>query len=97
MPAAARILDPTSHPGLISAPMTLAGPGIVSIAGQIAAAVGDVHTCAFPQPAGPHPPNTIAKGSTTVTIGGRPAARVGDLTVCGAKIVSGAFKVMIGG
>lgn len=97
MPAAARILDPTSHPGLVSAPMAPAGPGIVTIGGQIAAAVGDIHTCAFPPPAGPHPPNTIAKGSTTVTIGGRPAARVGDLTACGAVVISGAFNVRIGG
>ncbi|MGH8603190.1 MAG: PAAR domain-containing protein [Gammaproteobacteria bacterium] len=99
MPAAARILDPTSHSWLISAPVVPVGSGIpvVTIGGQIAAAVGDIHACAFPPPAGPHPSNTIAKGSTTVTIGGRPAARVGDLTACGAAIVSGAFNVMIGG
>ena len=100
MPAAARILDPTSHPGLISGPAVPAAPGmpIVTIAGQMAAAVGDIHACAFPPPAGPHPPpNTIAKGSSSVTIGGRPAARMGDLTSCGAVIVAGAFNVMIGG
>ena len=93
MPAAARILDPTSHPGVIS------GPGIfmVTIGGQIASVTGDTHTCAFPSPAGPHPPNTVVKGSTTVTIAGRPAARAGDLTACGASIVSGALNVFIGG
>lgn len=93
MPAAARVLDPTSHQGAIS------GPGIttVTIGGQIASVKGDIHTCAFPPPAGPHPPNTIIKGSSTVTIGGRPAARVGDLTACGATIISGAINVSIGG
>ena len=43
----------------------------------------------MPPPAGPHPPNTIVKGSTTVLIGGQPAARIGDSTGCGATIVGG--------
>jgi uncharacterized Zn-binding protein involved in type VI secretion len=77
----------------------ITGPGAanVLIAGLPAAVQGDVHTCAFPPPAGPHPPNPIALASLTVLIGGRPAARLGDLTACGATIVTGAPNVLIGG
>lgn len=93
MPKAARVLDATAHPG------TLAGPGVpsVTIEGMFAAVQGDVHICALPPLAGPHPPNTIAGGSKTVSIGGRPAARIGDLTGCGAPITSAAATVYIGG
>jgi uncharacterized Zn-binding protein involved in type VI secretion len=92
MPAAARLGDPTSHPGTISGP----GVATVLIAGQPAAAVGDMHACSFPPPP-PHPPTAIVTGSATVLIGGRPAARVGDTAACGATIVSGAWTVEIGG
>ena len=93
MPPAARILDPTGHPGVVT------GPGVptVLIGGLPAAVVGDTHTCAFPPPAGPHPPTPIAMGSFTVLIGGRPAARLGDLAGCGAPIVFGLPTVLIGG
>jgi uncharacterized Zn-binding protein involved in type VI secretion len=92
MPPAARISDPTGHPGII------AGPGVptVLIGGLPAAVLGDTHTCAFPPPPS-HPPTPIAKGSVTVLIGGRPAARVGDFSGCGAPIIVGAFNVLIGG
>jgi len=93
MPPAARITDPTGHPGLIT------GPGVpnVLIGGLPAAVVGDIHTCTMPPLAGPHPPSPIAKGSATVLIGGRPAARLGDLSGCGAPIVMGFPTVLIGG
>ena len=93
MPPAARVTDPTGHPGLI------AGPGVVNvlIGGLPAAVLGDQHACTMPPAAGPHPPTPIATGSFTVLIGGRPAARVGDVSGCGAPIVSGCFTVMIGG
>jgi uncharacterized Zn-binding protein involved in type VI secretion len=92
MPPAARVTDPTGHPGIIS------GPGVptVLIAGAPAAVIGDTHTCSFPPPAGPHPPTPIATGSFTVLIGGRPAARLGDITGCGAPIIAGAMNVLIG-
>jgi uncharacterized Zn-binding protein involved in type VI secretion len=92
MPPAARLGDPTGHPGVIT------GPGVptVLIGGLPAAVMGDTHTCAFPPPA-VHPPTPIAKGSVTVLIGGRPAARMGDFAGCGAPIVAGAFNVLIGG
>jgi uncharacterized Zn-binding protein involved in type VI secretion len=93
MPPAARITDPSGHPGVIT------GPGVptVLIGGLPAAVVGDVHTCSFPPPAGPHPPTPIVKGSFTVLIGGRPAARLGDLSGCGAPIIFGLPTVLIGG
>ena len=93
MPPAARIGDPTGHPGVI------VGPGVptVLIAGQPAAVMGDNHACSFPPPAGPHPGTPIVKGSATVMIGKKPAARLGDMAGCGAPIVAGAFTVMIGG
>ncbi len=94
MPPAARMGDPTGHPGVI------AGPGVptVLIGGKPAATVGTPHTCMFPPPAGPHPPTPIAPpGCPTVLIGGQPAARMGDLSACGAPIVLGEPTVMIGG
>ena len=93
MPFAARVLDPTAHPGLISGP----GVATVLITGLPAAVAGDLHACMFPPPAGPHPSNPIVGGSATVLIGGRPAARMGDMTACGAPIVMGAPTVLIGG
>jgi uncharacterized Zn-binding protein involved in type VI secretion len=93
MPFAARVGDPTGHPGAI------AGPGVptVIIGGMPAAVFGDSHVCSFPPPAGPHPPSTIIKGSVTVLIGGRMAARMGDLAACGAPIILGCPTVEIGG
>jgi len=92
MPAAARLLDPSGHPGVVTGP----GTPTVLIGGMPAATVGDLHTCSFPPPA-VHPPSPIVMGSTTVLIGGKPAARVGDTAGCGAPIVAGEFTVMIGG
>lgn len=93
MPHAARIKDPTSHPGAV------AGPGVptVLIGGRPAAAAGDLHACAMPPKAGPHPPSPFPKGSLTVRIGGRAALRVGDKAGCGAAIVAGERTVLIGG
>ena len=92
MPPAARVGDPTGHPGQV------AGPGVptVLIGGKPAAVTGTLHTCAMPSPAGPHPTSPLGKGSATVFIGGKPAARVGDLAGCGAPIVLGALTVSIG-
>ena len=91
MPAAARVLDPTNHPGVITGP----GAPNVLIGGQPAARVGDLHACAMP-PAGPHPPAPIVVGSATVFIAGLPAARMGDPNGCGAIIVAGCPNVLIG-
>jgi uncharacterized Zn-binding protein involved in type VI secretion len=93
MPPAARITDPSGHPGMIT------GPGVpnVLIGGLPAAVLGDLHTCAMPPLAGPHPPSPLIKGSVTVLIGGRPAVRLGDMSGCGAPIVMGHPTVLIGG
>jgi uncharacterized Zn-binding protein involved in type VI secretion len=93
MPPAARITDPSGHPGIIT------GPGVpnVLIGGLPAAVLGDLHTCAMPPLAGPHPPTPLVKGSVTVLIGGRPAVRLGDVSGCGAPIVMGHPTVLIGG
>jgi len=93
MRPAARVSDPTGHPG------TVAGPGVptVLIGGLPAAVAGDMHACAMPPTAGPHPPNPFPMGSATVLIGARPALRLGDVSGCGAPIIAGAFNVLIGG
>jgi uncharacterized Zn-binding protein involved in type VI secretion len=92
MPPAARVGDPTGHPGVIG------GPGVptVLIGGMPAATVGTPHICSFPSP--PHPPSPLAPpGCPTVLIGGMPAARMGDLAGCGAPIAAGCPTVLIGG
>ena len=93
MPPAARVGDPTTHPGVI------VGPGIpnVLIGGMPASILNDTHACAFPPLAGPHPPNPVILGSATVLVGGQPAARVGDPTGCGATILVGCPNVLFGG
>ncbi|MEU8541333.1 PAAR domain-containing protein [Streptomyces sp. NPDC048717] len=89
--AAARVGDPTAHPGVIGPP----GVPSVLIGGRPAATVGTAHQCQ--SPAG-HPPSVLAPpGSATVLIGGRPAARAGDLSGCGSAVVSGCASVLIGG
>ena len=93
MPPAARVGDPTAHPGVVQ------GPGVpnVLIGGQPVAVAGDIHACAMPSPSGPHPPTPFPKGSLTVLVGGRPVLRMGDVAACGAPIVGGAPNVLIGG
>jgi len=54
MPPAARVGDPTGHPGVISPP----GVPTVLIGGMPAATVGTPHICSFPPPA-VHPPSAI--------------------------------------
>lgn len=92
MPAAARVGDPTAHPGVITGP----GVAAVLIGGMPAAVLGDLHTCSFPGTP-PHPPTPFPLGSKTVLIGGRPALRMGDVSGCGAPIIAGAPTVQIGG
>ncbi|MFC4496794.1 PAAR domain-containing protein [Streptomyces ovatisporus] len=91
MSAAARVGDPTAHPGTIGPP----GVPSVLIGGRPAATVGTSHQCASPAA---HPPGPLAgPGSSSVLIGGRPAARVGDKAGCGAAVTSGCPTVLIGG
>ena len=92
MAAAARMFDPTSHPGLV-----MQGSPNVLIENLPAARATDKHVCLLPPLAGPHPPSPIAKGSATVLINNLPAARQGDTAGCGAPILKGALTVLIGG
>ena len=92
MPAAARLLDPTNHPGAV-----MQGSPNVLINGLPAARVTDQHVCALPPLAGPHPPSTISTGSATVLINNLPAARQLDTVGCGATISGGSPTVQIGG
>ena len=93
MPFAARVGDPTGHPGVITGP----GVALVLIGGMPAAVQGDLHTCAMPPLAGPHPPSPMPLGSITVLIGGRGALRMGDMSGCGAPVVMGFPLVEVGG
>lgn len=90
MPLAARVSDPTNHPGAIGGPGALT----VFIEKMPAARVGDLHTCALSPT--PHPPNKIEQGSMTVYIGKQQAARQFDLCSCGAAIAGCAVTVNIG-
>lgn len=91
MSAAARVGDPTGHPGTIGPP----GVPTVLIGGKPAATVGTSHQCASPAA---HPPSPLAgPGSSSVLIGGKPAARVGDKAGCGAAVTAGCPTVVIGG
>jgi uncharacterized Zn-binding protein involved in type VI secretion len=62
----------------------------VLIGGQPAARVGDILICTGP-------PDSIVKGSATVSIAGMPAARMGDNTAHGGVLVQGFPTVQIGG
>jgi len=93
MPPAARVNDPTAHPGIVEPP----GVPTVLICGLAAAVATGLHQCFMPPPAGPHPPTPFPKGSISVLIGGRAALRMGDVSGCGSPIVSGAPTVEIGG
>ena len=91
MPPAARLGDPTNHPGV------LVGPGAINvlIGGMPSIGMGDMHVCAFPPPA-VRPPTPVVLGSFRVLIGGKPAARLGDMVGCSAQIIMGCFTVEIG-
>ena len=93
MPAAARILDTTTHGG------TIMGPGVatVLIGGMPAAVMGDNHVCSLPPNS--HQPTTsiFPSGSSSVMIGGKPALRISDVCICGAGAAVGEVTVMIGG
>ena len=73
----------------VGGPILSPGCPQVLIQGMPAAQVGNVVTCAGP-------PDSIVKGSGTVTIGKMPAARMLDQTAHGGVIVLGCFTVLIG-
>ena len=86
---------PMSDPGVPPIPHVggpVIGPGVptVLIGKMAASVVGDMAICVGP-------PDTIEKGSMTVTIGGKPAARLGDPTAHGGVVAAGCPTVLIGG
>jgi uncharacterized Zn-binding protein involved in type VI secretion len=89
--------DQTAHGGSI-----VLGFPLVTIGGQPAARMGDMHVCPLLNPGVPPPPHVggpILKGSATVMIGGQPAARMGDPVTCSGppdSIVGGCPTVLIG-
>jgi len=94
MPPAARILDTTTHGGIIVGP----GAATVLIGGMPGAVAGDNHVCPIPPPpAGPHGPTPFPAGSSSVLLEGKPAVRTTDPAACGAMAVLGEPTVMIGG
>lgn len=95
---AARITDmhicPMQTPGIVPIPHVggpIVGPGAatVLIGGLPAAVVGDMCVCIGP-------PDSITKGSSTVTCEGKAAARMGDATAHGGKLLSMCPTVLIG-
>ncbi len=99
MPFAARVGDMHVCPALspavppvphVGGPILPPGVPTVLTLGMPQATVGDMCTCVGP-------PDSIAKGSTTVMVGGKFAARLGDPTAHGGSIVVGAPTVIIGG
>jgi uncharacterized Zn-binding protein involved in type VI secretion len=104
--SAARVSDPVGHvPG--AATGAVAPPGVVNVTieGLPAAVAGGMAACSFVQtgtnPDGPQP---LQGGSASVKISGAPALRAGvlalaagDKAACGAFVLSGAQRVVIGG
>ncbi|MEU9078357.1 PAAR domain-containing protein [Kitasatospora sp. NPDC004745] len=101
MPPAARTGDTTDHGGALTTPP----PGALAvetvlIGGRPAAVAGSLHACVPHVELGPANvvlPDLGAVARGEVLIGGLPAARMGDKTACGARILTGAFTVLIGG
>ena len=77
MPAAARVGDPTGHPGVIGPPGSADRPDRRHAGGHRR----DAAHLLVPAASVPHPPTAIVPpGCPTVLIGGMPAARMGDLS-----------------
>ena len=99
MPPAARIGDATDHGGTLLPPI-IEPPGLLTvlIGGRPPAVVGSVHECVPHVELGPAnlvlPPKGMPR---SVFVAGLPLACLGDDTVCEAKIVTGAFDVIVGG
>ena len=92
MPIAARVGDPTGHPGVVT------GPGRADRADRRDAGGRRRRPAHVQLPAARRRTRRRRSrwAASTVLIGGRPALRVGDMAGCGAPIVMGAPTVMIG-
>jgi uncharacterized Zn-binding protein involved in type VI secretion len=85
MAKAARVTDPTSHGGAITA-----GSPTVKVDGLAVARDGDAISCPI------HGAGTITSGSPVAKADGIAIARVGDSTSCGATISSGSPTTEVG-
>jgi uncharacterized Zn-binding protein involved in type VI secretion len=79
---ASRMSDLTNHPGKV-----IGGSSNVLIEGKAAARIQDPVLCIIPPSVGPHPPNPIVMGRTTILINNRMATTMTDITGCGSKIM----------
>jgi uncharacterized Zn-binding protein involved in type VI secretion len=98
--AAARVGDEIGHvPGTSDGKISPPGVLNVLIEGQHAAVMGGSVACTFRKvtPGPPDGPQPLVGGSATVKIGGANAIRVGDKASCGALVLGGAQRVVIGG
>ena len=82
------VVDPGPKPH-VGGPISGPSAPTVLVGGVPAAVVSDMATCAGP-------PDSLSKGSSTVSAEGRPAARMGDSTAHGGVITSGMATVLIG-
>lgn len=85
MPRDCRIGDITDHGGVI-----VTGAAKMVVEGVPSSRIGDIHMCPL------HGPNPIVTGASKTVVEGARTARIGDLTACGAVIISGASKLIIG-
>ena len=85
MPNDARIGDTSTHGGVI-----ISGASKMIVEGMPTSRVGDLLMCPI------HGPMPLVTGAGKMIVEGVPTSRIGDLAACGAVIVSGAAKLIIG-
>ena len=85
MPQDARVGDAISHGGVI-----VTGAGKMIVEGQQTARIGDIAICSI------HGAQPIVSGSSKMVVENSQTARIGDAIACGAVIVSGAAKLIVG-
>lgn len=83
----ARMGDTSSHGGTI-----ITGALKTFVDGVPVARMGDLHVC----PIYGHLVTPIINGSPTTMVEGKPVARMGDMAACGAMIVIGSQKSIVG-
>lgn len=81
----ARITDTSTHGGSI-----ITGAAKMIVEGQPTARIGDILLCPI------HGPQPLVTGSARMVVEGSLTSRIGDLAACGAVIISGAAKLIIG-
>ena len=99
LPAKPASPNGSAKPGVSTGTIPPPGAPTVLIEGQAAAVQGlPPVTCSRPRGNSTDGPQSFATSSKKVYIGGAPALRVNDSTTpCGATIIAGAQRVVIGG